>query len=93
MRTSPPAATSPSQYTILNATGGLGGGTFNGLVNTNLPTNFTSRLSYDANNAYLNLILNFAVADRGLTGNQQNVGNALTNSSTPPAAFRWRSAR
>ncbi len=35
-------------------------------------------MSYDDNNAYLNLILNFAVPS-GLTGNQQNVGNALTN--------------
>ena len=30
-------------------------------VNTNLPTNFHTALSYDGNNAYLNLILNFAV--------------------------------
>jgi hypothetical protein len=35
-------------------------------------------LSYDANNTYLNLILNFAVPS-GPTGNQQRVGNALTN--------------
>jgi hypothetical protein len=30
-------------------------------VNTNLPTTFHTALSYDGNNAYLNLILNFAV--------------------------------
>ena len=42
------------QYTIVNATGGVIG-TFNALVNTNLPGGFTSSLSYDANNAYLNL--------------------------------------
>jgi uncharacterized protein with beta-barrel porin domain len=35
-------------------------------------------LSYDDNNAYLNLILNFAVPS-GLNGNQQSVANALTN--------------
>jgi autotransporter-associated beta strand protein len=66
------------QYTILNATGGLGDSTFNAIANTDLPANFHTTLSYDDNNAYLNLFLNFAVPS-GLTGNQQNVGNALTN--------------
>ena len=42
------------QYTILNAAGGVSG-TFAGPVNTNLPANFQPSLSYDANNAYLNL--------------------------------------
>jgi uncharacterized protein with beta-barrel porin domain len=65
------------QYTILTATGGVNG-TFGPLVNTNLPANFSTGLSYDADNAYLNLILNFAIPG-GLNGNQQNVGNALTN--------------
>ena len=46
------------QYTILTATGGVTG-TFGSLVNTNLPSNFHTALSYDANNAYLDLILNF----------------------------------
>ena len=67
------------QYTILNATGGLGGSTFESVVNTNLPSGFKSSLSYDANNAYLNLALNFTAPPGGLNGNQQNVGNALTN--------------
>jgi autotransporter-associated beta strand protein len=72
------------QYTILNATGGLGNSTFNTLVNTNLPANFTSSLSYDANNAYLNLVLNFVPTPApnfgpGLSTNQQNVGNTLVN--------------
>ena len=49
------------QYTILNAAGGVSG-TFAGPVNTNLPANFTTSLSYDANNAYLNLLLNFTPA-------------------------------
>ena len=49
-------------------------------MNTNLPTNFVSGLSYDDNNAYLNLTLTFPPASfGGLTQNQQNVGNALTN--------------
>ena len=66
------------QYTILNATGGLGGSTFGALANSNLPSSVASGLSYDANNVYLNLALNFAVPG-GLNGNQANVGNALTN--------------
>ena len=58
MRASLRAATSTRQYTIVNAAGGVTG-TFGSQVNTNLPSNFTSSLSYDANNAYLNLALNF----------------------------------
>ncbi len=47
-------------------------------MNTNLPTNFHETLSYDSTHAYLNLLLNFAIPT-GLSGNAQNVGNALTN--------------
>ena len=66
------------QYIILNATGGLGGSTFNALANTDLPANFSSNLSYDANNVYLNLTLNFIPPPNGgLSVNQQNVGNAI----------------
>jgi uncharacterized protein with beta-barrel porin domain len=70
------------QYTILNASGISG--QFNSLVNTNLPSNFTSSLGYDANNVYINLTLNFMpptppAFGSGLNTNQQNVGNALTN--------------
>jgi T5SS/PEP-CTERM-associated repeat protein/autotransporter-associated beta strand protein len=72
------------QYTILNATGGLGGSTFGSVVNTNLPGGFKSSLGYDANNAYLNLTLDFTPTPTpnfgsGLSGNQQAVGNALIN--------------
>ncbi|WP_249119249.1 MULTISPECIES: autotransporter domain-containing protein [unclassified Bradyrhizobium] len=67
------------QYTILNAAGGVNG-TFSGPVNTNLPGGFNSSLSYDANNAYLNLALNFVPPPgTGLNVNQQNVGNAIVN--------------
>ena len=70
------------QYTILNATVGVTG-TFSGLVNSNLPSGFTSSLSYDADNAYLNLALFVPPAGpgpfSGLNANQQNVANALTN--------------
>jgi autotransporter-associated beta strand protein len=65
------------QYTILTA--GSVSGTFNpAVVNTNLPSNFHTTLSYDAHDAYLNLALNFGIPG-GLNGNEQNVGNALTN--------------
>ena len=78
------------QYTIVNATGGVIG-TFGSQVNTNLPANFTSKLSYDANNAYLNLTLDYVPPTpvdptpatptspvyRPLNANQQNVGNSL----------------
>ncbi len=61
------------QYTILTATGGVSG-TFGGVTNTNLPAGFSATLSYDANNAFLNLTM-------GSSGNinQQNVSNALSN--------------
>ncbi|MEA2916618.1 MAG: hypothetical protein QOJ15_8699 [Bradyrhizobium sp.] len=64
------------QYTILNAGGGVSG-TFNTLANTDLPANFTSSLSYDSNNAYLNLALNFIPPPGGLNANQQNAANAI----------------
>jgi autotransporter-associated beta strand protein len=63
------------QYTIVNATGGVSG-SFAGPVSTNLPANFSSSLSYDANNAFLNLTAALG-AQQGLSGNQQNVANAI----------------
>jgi autotransporter-associated beta strand protein len=66
------------QYTILNAAGGLGGTSFNAVVNSNLPSGFKSSLSYDSNNAYLNLEIALAQYS-GLNVNQQNVANALSN--------------
>lgn len=70
------------QYTILNAAGGLGGTTFGSMVNTNLPSTITPSLSYDSNNAYLNIAISFAVP-AGLNQNQQAAGNALINSTRP----------
>ena len=66
-----------TRYTILNATGGVTG-TFGAPVHTNLSSNVTSSLSYDASNVYLNQALNFA-SPGGLNGNQAAVANALTN--------------
>jgi autotransporter-associated beta strand protein len=65
------------QYTILNASGGVSG-TFGAVVNTNLPSGFKTGLSYDAQNAFLNLTLAFGVPT-GLNANQTSAGNALTN--------------
>jgi uncharacterized protein with beta-barrel porin domain len=70
------------QYTILTA--GSVSGMFGSVVNTNLPSGFKTALAYDNNNAYLNLALNFTPPTSpnftsGLNGNQQAVGNALTN--------------
>ena len=71
------------KYTIVNAAGSVTG-TFGTQVSTNLPTNFKSSLSYDTNNAYLDLALDFTPTPGapsfggGLSGNQGNVGNALT---------------
>jgi uncharacterized protein with beta-barrel porin domain len=78
------------QYTILTA--GSLSGAFGSVVNTNLPANFRSTLSYDAKDAYLNLALNFTPVTPvtpsgpsapnfggGLNVNQQNVATALTN--------------
>ncbi|WP_436216493.1 beta strand repeat-containing protein, partial [Bradyrhizobium sp. LjRoot220] len=66
------------KYTILNA--GSVSGTFGSVVNTNLPGGFKSSLSYDANNAYLDLALIFVPPPgTGLNINQQNVGNAIVN--------------
>ncbi|WP_296522673.1 autotransporter domain-containing protein [Rhodoplanes sp.] len=72
-----PGAYVQRHYTILTAAGGISG-TFGAVSGINTPTNLHSTLSYDANNAYLDLILNFAIPG-GLNANQQNVGNALTN--------------
>ena len=67
-----------SQYTILNASGGLGGTTFGSLTNANLPPGASDSLSYDADHVYLNLTVPFT-SYAGLNVNQQNVANALTN--------------
>jgi autotransporter-associated beta strand protein len=65
------------QYTILTA--GSVNGTFSSVVNSNLPSNFTSSLSYDPTHAYLDLALSFVPPPgSGLSVNQQAVANAIT---------------
>jgi uncharacterized protein with beta-barrel porin domain len=67
------------QYTILTATGGVNG-TFGSVADINLPTGFKTALSYDKNDAFLNLSLAFVPPPgSGLNGNQQAVGNAIVN--------------
>ena len=74
------------RYTILNAAGGIAG-TFGGLVNTNLPANFSAALAVDATRAYLDVTLNFVPPPPGPTApaytplntNQSNVATALVN--------------
>ena len=67
------------QYTILTASGGVLG-TFGSVVNTNLPSGFKTGLSYDANDAFLNLSLAFASPPGSvLSPNQQAVGDAVTH--------------
>ena len=65
------------RYTILTAAASAA--LFNSLVNTNSPSNFISSVSYDANDAYLNLSLDYSGLS-GLNSNQQNVANALSKS-------------
>jgi autotransporter-associated beta strand protein len=72
-----PGAYISRQYTILSAAGGLAG-TFGSVANINLPSSFTSSLSYGANDVFLDLALNFSVP-AGLNLNQKNVANTLTN--------------
>jgi autotransporter-associated beta strand protein len=92
------------QYTILTA--GSIKGSFGSLTNSNLPANFKPTLGYDSTHAYLNLALNFAPTPPsgsssptgapnvgGLTGNQQNVANALTNFFNTTGGIPWCSER
>jgi len=78
------------QYRILTAAGGLGGTTFNPAVVSNMSA-ISATLSYDANNVFLNIGVNFTPVGGGLSTNQQNVANTLTNffntTGSIPAAF------
>ena len=72
-------------YTILTAAGGVSGSFASTVVNTNLPANFKTALSYDVNDVYLDSSLNYAPGPSapnfrsGLSGNQQAVANTLIN--------------
>jgi uncharacterized protein with beta-barrel porin domain len=78
------------RYTILTATGGLGGTSFAGLTTSNLPAGVSDRLSYDAHDVYLNVTAAFSNYT-GLGVNGQAVANTLTNhfnsAGSIPATF------
>src|SRR6185437_13047813 len=61
------------QYTILTAAGGVSG-TFGALVGANFPTALAPNLSYDANDVFLNLALNYNALG-SLNTNQHNVAS------------------
>jgi uncharacterized protein with beta-barrel porin domain len=79
------------KYTILTAAGGLGGTAFGSLTNVNLPSGFTTNLSYDADDAFLNLTAILGAPSTiglsGLNQNQLNVANAVNNSFNGGAAL------
>jgi len=69
----------PKSYTILTATGGLGGTTFSSLTTTNL-TNFSARLGYSPSDTDVLLNLTAALGiGSSLSGNQQKVANAISS--------------
>ncbi|MBR0897864.1 autotransporter domain-containing protein [Bradyrhizobium tropiciagri] len=70
-------STIAKQYTILSAAGGRSG-TFVGVDSTGLPAGLVATLGYDANNAYLNLTLDYAAKSK-LNINQSNVATTLQN--------------
>ncbi|WP_454620908.1 autotransporter domain-containing protein [Bradyrhizobium cenepequi] len=66
------------RYTMLTA--GNVSGTFGPVVNTNLPANVTTVLSYDPTHAYLDLSLAFMPPpNSGMNDNQHGVGDAMVN--------------
>jgi autotransporter-associated beta strand protein len=68
------------KYTILTANGGVSGTFAPSIVNSNLPANVATSLSYDANDVFLNLSLIFVPPpNSGLNRNQQAVANTLVN--------------
>lgn len=79
-------------YTILNATGGLGGTTFAGLnVTGSFAPARNPHLTYDANNAYLVLDPGTLPLGQGATRDQTNVANSINRAveagGAPPAGF------
>ena len=80
-------------YTLLTATGGLGGTTFNSVVVTGPLASAvkTTAVAYDANDVFLTLTQASlaSVLPPGLSGNQTNVANAInafinTGAALPP---------
>ena len=79
-------------YTILNATGGLGGTQFASFISSNFaPGARNPHLTYDANNVFLVLDPGTIELPPGVGGNQAGVAgginNAVLNGGIPPAGF------
>jgi fibronectin-binding autotransporter adhesin len=66
------------QYLILHTTAGVTGAFDPTVVNTNLPVNFGTSLSYSATDVSLNLTAALG-AQQSLPANQRNVANAINN--------------
>jgi autotransporter-associated beta strand protein len=85
-----PGAYVAKKYTILTATGGLGGTTFSSLAEIDAPAGFAETLTYDADDVYLDLTSTLG-STPGLNVNQRNVanglGNAFNNGASLPPAF------
>jgi autotransporter-associated beta strand protein len=80
------------RFTLITATGGVSG-TFSSLTAPGMPLSLKGRLSYDANNVYLNLDPNVLTPLlSNATGNQSNVAKAIdtvvTGGAVPPAGFQ-----
>jgi outer membrane autotransporter protein len=79
-----------NSYTILSATGGLGGTTFGALATTNLPAGFAASLSYTGNDVLLNIAAALG-AGENLNQNQRSVAGAISgffnNGGTLPPGF------
>jgi uncharacterized protein with beta-barrel porin domain len=78
------------QYTILRATGGVSGTFASTVTNVGLPSNFSTSLSYDGTDAFLNLSLSLTPNGTHLNTNQAAVGNLIQNAfntSGIPLAF------
>jgi hypothetical protein len=74
-----PGAYVNRNYTILSATGGLGGTTFSGgLTTTALPAGFTAELSYTSTDVLLDLAAILAIGGN-FNQNQQNVAGTINN--------------
>ena len=74
-----PGSYMQKQYTILQTSGGLNGTAFTGLATNGLPPGFSTNLSYNADDVFLNLTAVLGLSQQGLNQNQRNVATTLNN--------------
>jgi outer membrane autotransporter protein len=86
-----PGSFRPQTYTILNATGGLGGTQFASITATGSFSPTRPRLTYDTNNVYLVLDPGAIQLPAGAGAAQASVASGINNAvlggATPPAGF------